>query len=256
MVLNKSIVFFDIETTGLSISEDRIIELCMVKVHPDRDTETWYSLINPEGRKSSKEAIDKHGIENESLEDKDTFSYLAPEILEFIEGCDLGGYNVMGFDLPLLAEEFLRAGIPFNHRDYNVVDSLAIYRHYEPRNLEAAYKKYTGKVLENAHSAIADAEATVEVFFAQLDFYNIDGTVEELQNETLQKDEMVDIAGKFKKRNNEIVINFGKHIGKNVREVYKEDPGYLEWLSGASGFTKETKLISSRILSKLKSKNI
>lgn len=256
MVLNKPIVFFDVETTGLSISEDRIIELFMMKVHPDGNRDSWYSLINPEGRQSSKEAIDKHGILNEDLEDQDTFSYLAPEILSFIQGCDLGGYNVMSFDLPLLAEEFLRAGVPFNHRDHKVLDSLAIYRHYEPRNLEAAYKKYTGKTLNNAHSAQADVEATVEIFFSQLGFYEIEGNVEDIERDTLQKEEMIDLAGKFKKRNGEVVINFGKHIGKNVKEVYKEDSGYLEWLSGANGFTKETRLIASKIISKLRAMNI
>lgn len=257
MEINKPIVFFDIESTGLSIAEDRIIEMCMIKVFPDgKDGDTWYNLFNPGERQSSKEAIDKHGILNEDLKDQQDFSFLAPEILEFIDGCDLGGYNIMGFDLPLLAEEFFRAGIPFNHRDYKIVDSLAIYRHYEPRNLEAAYEKYTGKTLENAHSAKADIEATIEVFYKQLEYYNIKGDVETLENETLRKAEVIDLAGKFKKKNGEIVINFGKHIGKSVKEVYQQDQGYLQWLSNAKGFNKETRLIASKIYSKLSSMDI
>ena len=256
MEINKPIVFFDIETTGLSITEDRIIEMCMIKVHPDGSKDQWYSLFNPGERQSSKEAIDKHGILNEHLEDQQPFEYLAVEILEFIKDCDLGGYNIMSFDLPFLAEEFYRAGIAFNHRVHKVVDSLAIYRHYEPRNLEAAYKKYTGKTLENAHSAQADIEATIEVFFKQLEYYNIEGDVETLENETLRKAEVVDLAGKFKKKDGEIIINFGKHIGKNVKEVYAQDRGYLDWLSTAKGFNKETRLIASKIYSKLRAMNI
>lgn len=252
MVFNRPVVYFDIETTGLSITDDRIIEFCAIKVD-GKSREKLYYKLNPQGTQSSQEAIDKHGITNEELLDKPTFLDVSYDLYAFIEDCDLGGYNIVGFDLPFLTEEFHRAGIPFNHRKHKIIDGLAIFRHYEPRNLEAAYKKYTGKVLENAHSAEADIEATIEVIEAQLKIYDIPDSVEELENITTEKDKMVDLSGKFKLRNGEIVVNFGKHIGKNVKEVYKVDPGYFEWLQGASGFTKETKMITGRILAKLKS---
>jgi len=153
----------------------------------------------------------------------------------------------------MLTEEFFRAGIPFNHRNHRIIDSLAIIKYFEPRNLESVYKKYTGKVLENAHSAEADVNATIEVLEAQLKLYEVPDDFTELEKLTAQRDEIVDLAGKYKIKNGDIIVNFGKHFGKNVKEVYKSDPGYFEWLQGANGFTSETKIITGKILTKLKS---
>jgi DNA polymerase-3 subunit epsilon len=252
MKFERPIVFFDLETTGLSISDDRIIEFCAIKVVKN-DTEKLYYRLNSNGVDISPGAIEKHGITAEALTNEPTFADVAIEIFSFIDNCDLAGYNILGFDLPLLTEEFYRAGIPFNHRKHRIFDGLAIIKYFEPRNLESVYKKYTGKVLENAHSAEADVLATIEVIRAQLELYDIPNSFDELAQVTSNRDEIVDLAGKYKLKNGEITVNFGKHFGKNVKDVYKSDPRYFEWLQGASGFTSETKIITGKILNKLKS---
>lgn len=251
MKFESPIVFFDLETTGLSISDDRIIEFCAIKLIEDK-TEKLYYRLNSNGVDISPDATEKHGITADDLVNEPIFADVAIEILAFIDGCDLAGYNILGFDLPLLTEEFYRAGIPFNHRKHRVFDGLAIIKHFEPRNLESVYKKYTGKTLENAHSAEADVLATIEVIKAQLQLYDIP-SFDELEQVTSQRNEIVDLAGKYKLKNGEIIVNFGKHFGKNVKDVYKSDAGYFEWLQGANGFTSETKIITGKILTKLKS---
>lgn len=251
-MFEKPIVFFDLETTGLNISEDRIIEFCAVKIDGDT-TEKLYYRLNSVGVPIAPEATEKHGINESDLVGAPSFADVAIEILEFLGDCDLGGYNILGFDLPLLTEEFYRAGIPFNHRKHRILDGYAILKHYEPSTLESVYKKYTGKTLENAHTAEADVLATIEVLKSQLSLYDIPETIDELEQITAHRSEIVDLAGKYKLKNGEITVNFGKHFGKNVKEVYKSDPGYFEWLQGASGFTSETKIITGKILTKLKS---
>ena len=251
-MFEKPIVFFDLETTGLNISEDRIIEFCAVKVIGDT-TERLYYRLNNCNVPIAPEATEKHGINESDLINEPVFADVAIEILSFLDDCDLGGYNILGFDLPLLTEEFYRAGIPFNHRKHRILDGYAILKYYEPSTLESIYKKYTGKTLENAHTAEADVLATIEVVKAQLSIYETPDTIDELEKLTARRDEIVDLAGKYKLKNGEITVNFGKHFGKNVKDVYKSDPGYFEWLQGANGFTSETKIITGKILTKLKS---
>ncbi len=181
MTLQRPVVFFDIETTGVDIINDRIIELCMIKLNPDGSTEQWKSRFNPEGRKSRLEAIEKHGILDDHLLDEDTFSYLAPAINSFLKDADVGGYNIVKFDLPFLCEEFIRAGIPFSYRSKKIIDTYLILVKMEPRTLEDVYTKYTGNILLNAHSAEDDILATIEIFNKQNEIYDLPDNIDELE---------------------------------------------------------------------------
>lgn len=250
--LERPIVFFDLETTGIEIINDRIIEICMVKLHPDGSTQTWYSKINPEGRKSRPEALEKHGITDEELLQEDTFSYLAPEIHSFFEDCDIGGYNVLRFDLPMLCEEFMRAGIPFSYRTKKVIDSYLILAKMEPRKLEDVYTKYTGKILENAHSAQDDILATIEIFQKQNEVYELPETVEDLEKMTTDRSDLIDLSGKYKLQDGKVTICFGKYQGKTFKEVYQMDPSYFEWLKGSDNFTRDAKAVTALLLRRLK----
>ena len=250
MNLERPIVFFDVETTGLDIAKDRIIELCMIKLIPDGERKMWKSRFNPEGRKSSEGALGKHGIEDEILLDEDTFSYLGVEVFSFISGCDIGGYNVTKFDLPILVEELLRAGITYNYREVKIVDAFSIYSKMEPRTLEATYTKFTGKILENAHSAQSDIEATIEIFEKQKEVYSLD-SIEMIDNLSIERETLADLGGKFKLKEGKIIYNFGKYFGKEVKEVFEYDSGYLEWMSRSDNFPQETRIIAGKLFKKM-----
>lgn len=250
MIIEKPIVFFDVETTGLDISKDRIIELCMIKLMPDGDKPMWKSRFNPGGIKSAEGALGKHGITDEELLDEDTFSYLSNEIINFIKGCDIGGYNVTKFDLPILVEELFRAGIVYNYREVKIVDAFSIYAKMEPRTLEATYKKFTGNILENAHSAQSDIEATIEIFQKQVEIYSIE-SIEQADILSIERENLADLAGKFKLKDGKILYNFGKYFGKEVKEVHQQDSGYLEWISRSDTFTQETKIIAAKLLKRM-----
>jgi DNA polymerase-3 subunit epsilon len=249
--LERPVVFFDVETTGLDLVNDRIIELCMIKLFPNGEENRWYSKINPEGRPSRPEAIEKHGITDDQLSDQDRFQYLAPEIYGFIEGCDLGGYNILRFDLPILTEEFIRAGIPFNYRNHKIIDSYLILSKMEPRNLEHVYERMFGEKLENAHSAEADIEATIRVFQKQAEMYNLPSSAADIEKLSTDRDEMADLGGKYKIKDGKIIFNFGKYKDRDVKEVYSNDSGYFDWLMRADGFTREMKIITQKIQKKL-----
>jgi DNA polymerase-3 subunit epsilon len=228
--LNKPLVFFDLETTGMDIVNDRIVEIAMLKIHPNGDHESKTLKVNPEIPIDPK-ATEVHGITNEDVKDSPTFNEVAKTVQKFIEGCDLAGFNSNRFDLPVLAEEFIRAEIDYDIKKHRFVDVQVIFHKMEKRTLGAAYRFYCNKELINAHSAEADTEATYEVLKAQLDHY------EELENDVQKLSEFsshnknVDFAGRIVFNNKgEEVFNFGKYKGKKVEEVLQKDPGYYGWM--------------------------
>ncbi|MCH6234428.1 3'-5' exonuclease [Cognataquiflexum rubidum] len=240
--LKTPIAFFDLESTGINISTDRIVEISILKVHPNGRQEIKTSLINPTiPIPAESSAI--HGIYDKDVKDSPTFKSLSKELHQFLEGADLAGFNVLKFDIPLLVEEFLRSGIDFDIEKRNILDSQKIFHMMEKRNLSAAYKFYCGKTLENAHSAEADTIASYEVFKAQMEKYDGD-EAEDLQGNklgvfqndmkkihSLLNEKMVDLAGRFIFNDNgEECFNFGKHKGKTIENVLKEEPSYYEWM--------------------------
>jgi DNA polymerase-3 subunit epsilon len=250
--LTKPICFFDLETTGVNISKDRIVEISILKVYPDGKEEgkTW--LVNPE-MTIPKEVIAIHGITNEKVANEPTFKELAKEINTMIKGCDLGGFNSNRFDIPLLAEEMLRAEMDFEMKNRVSVDVQTIFHKMEQRTLVAAYKFYCDKDLEDAHSAEADTNATFEVLKAQIEKYS------ELKNDTnfladfSSRKKFADFAGfiTYNKADEEC-FSFGKHKNKRVVDVLENEPGYFGWLLNAD-FPRYTKKVLTAI--KLRSFN-
>lgn len=258
----KNVVWFDIETTGLSTSKDRIIEICLIKTDFEgQELDKFYSLVNPEGVPSRPEALEVHGIQDRDLLDAPTFRELAPVILEFTEGCDLGGYNMLYFDLPLLVEEMMRAGKVFKWRDRNMLDPFLIQTQYEPRDLGSTYKRMTGKELQGAHGAEADVRATAEIFAKQLDAYGMPRSASAIHGEVLNdRSDMVDLSRKFKlgtvNGRAEVVIDFGKWKGKSFRHVYEQDAKYIDWMIDKGEFTLETKIIAKKLLARMQAERL
>lgn len=226
--LSRPIAFFDLETTGVNISTDRIIEIAIVKLMPDGSRVSKRKIVNPEMPISN---ADIHGITNEMVKDAPTFKMVANEIKQFIENCDLGGYNSNRFDVPLLMEEFLRAGLDIDLTHKKLVDVQHIFYCMEPRTLTAAYKFYCGKELENAHSAEADINATISVLESQLQRYgNLGDCVESILS-AVGEEKIVDYARRFSfNENDEEIFNFGKYKGKVVADVLKSEPQYYDWM--------------------------
>lgn len=245
--LKRPIIFFDLETTGLDISKDRIVELCYIRVEPNGNEEARSMRINP-GIPIPKEASSVHGILDEDVKDCPTFANIAQQLANTFEGCDIAGFNSNRFDLPLLAEEFMRAGINIDLNQCRSIDVQNIYHKLERRNLSAAYKYYCGKDLENAHSALADTQATYEVLQAQLDKYpdDLKNDVDFLADFSTMNHN-IDFAGRFvyDEKGREL-INFGKYKGKTVKEVLKRDPGYYSWIIQGD-FTLNTKQIITKL---------
>lgn len=245
--LKRPIVFFDLETTGLDIANDRIVELCYIKVEPNGNEESKAMRLNPE-KHISESATKVHGISDEDVKDCPTFKEIAPALAETLQGCDLAGFNSNKFDIPMLAEEFLRAGVDMDFSNRRFIDVQNIYHKMERRTLIAAYKYYCGKDLNDAHSALADTRATYEVLQAQLDMYPNDLKNDmEFLSDFSTMDHNVDLAGRFvyDEKGNE-VVNFGKYKGKSVREVLMRDPGYYGWII-QSDFTLNTKQTLTRL---------
>lgn len=227
--LTRPIAFIDLETTGVNISNDRIVEIAIVKILTDGTKQVKRKLINPQIPIPAG-ASDVHGITDEMVKDAPSFKQIANEVKQFIENCDLGGYNSNRFDIPMLIEEFLRAGVPFSADGRKLVDVQKVFHMMEQRTLGAAYKFYCNKTLEDAHSAEADATATWEVLEAQIERYpQIGNTVESIVKFT-GEDDIVDFARRFVKENGVEVFNFGKHKGKPVVQVLKEEPQYYDWM--------------------------
>ncbi|MBR4212683.1 MAG: 3'-5' exonuclease [Bacteroidales bacterium] len=248
--LKRPLVFFDIESTGLNIATDRIVEISIVKVSPTtpgapNDVEVKTRRINP-GMPIPPEAQAVHGITDDDVKDCPKFAQIAKSLAQMLQGCDIAGYNSNRFDIPLLAEEFLRAGVDYDFHKRNLVDVQNIFHKKEQRTLKAAYKFYCGENLDNAHSAEADTMATYRVLEAQLDRYAADEE-EPLQNdvEYLAKystvSRYVDYAGRIVLNDqDEPVFNFGKHKDRPVREVLRSEPSYYNWMMDGD-FTLDTK---------------
>ncbi|MBT8188076.1 MAG: 3'-5' exonuclease [Croceitalea sp.] len=252
--LSKPICFFDLETTGTNVAKDRIVEISILKIFPNgnRESKTW--LVNPE-MEIPAEVIAVHGITNEKVANEPTFKDLSKEIYQIIKDSDLGGFNSDRFDIPLLAEEMLRAGIDFDMKNTVSVDVQTIFHKMEKRTLGAAYKFYCGKNLDDAHSAAADTKATYEVLLAQLERYpELDNNIKKLSVFTTRK-QSLDFAGFIGiNEDNEPIFAFGKHKGVTVDEVLEKEPGYFGWLLNAD-FPLYTKKVLTQIkLSKLNNK--
>jgi DNA polymerase-3 subunit epsilon len=264
--LKIPICFFDLETTGTNISQDRIIEIAVIKMMPNGEILRKSNVINP-GIPISEESTAIHGISNEDVKDKPTFKEVAKEYAKFFEGADIGGFNVLKFDVPLLVEEFLRVDVEFEYHRKKIIDAQRIFHLMEKRTLSAAYQFYCQKDLTNSHTAEADTEATMEVLIAQIAKYEnqevTDGLGKKIgiiQNdmETLGKltsSELVDLAGRMARNNKgEIIFNFGKHKNKGVLVIFKEEPAYYDWMMNGD-FPLDTKRKLTEIkLSMLKSK--
>jgi len=245
--LKNPLVFFDLETTGININTDRIVEICYLKVYPNGNEESKTMRINPEMH-IPEQSSSVHGIYDEDVADCPTFKEVAKQIAHDIEGCDIAGFNSNRFDVPLLAEEFLRAGVDIDMSRRKFIDVQVIYHKLEQRTLSAAYKFYCDKNLEDAHTAEADTRATYEVLKAQLDRYP-----EALQNDMAFLSEYssftrnVDFAGRMVYNEDNIpTFNFGKYKGKTVEEVLRKDPGYYSWMLQGD-FTLNTKQMLTRI---------
>lgn len=245
--LKNPLVFFDLETTGININTDRIVEICYLKVYPNGNEESKTMRINPEMHIPEQSSA-VHGIYDEDVADCPTFKEVAKQIAHDIEGCDIAGFNSNRFDVPLLAEEFLRAGVDIDMSRRKFIDVQVIYHKLEQRTLSAAYKFYCDKNLEDAHTAEADTRATYEVLKAQLDRYP-----ETLQNDMAFLSEYssftrnVDFAGRMVYNEDNIpTFNFGKYKGKTVEEVLRKDPGYYSWMLQGD-FTLNTKQMLTRI---------
>lgn len=249
--LSKPLAFFDLETTGLNIATDRIVEISIVKIMSNGDKEIKTKLINPTIPIPQEVSL-VHGITDKDVKDKATFKEVAHELYQFIDGCDLAGYNSNRFDVPLLAEEFLRADIDFDVTKRNLIDVQSIFHKMEKRTLSAAYQFYCGKELIDAHSAEADTTATYEILDAQI------GRYEELKGdakflgEFSQMTRNVDLLGRIVYNKDDVeVFNFGKHKGKPVIEILEKEPGYYNWMMNGD-FPLYTKKVLTAI--RLKSK--
>lgn len=244
--LTKPIAFIDLETTGLDIAKDRIVEISILKIEIDGKKQSLTQRINPE-MSISKESTEIHGISNKDVENEPTFREMAPKIRDFISNADLAGFNSNKFDIPLLVEEFLRVEVDFNVDKRKLIDVQNIFHKMEKRTLEAAYKFYCDKNLANAHSAEADVTATFEVLEAQLVRYqDLEGTAAFLHEFSSMKN-TVDLAGRIVYNDSgEEVFNFGKYSGKKVSEVFEKDPSYYSWIMNAD-FTMDTKRVLTRL---------
>ena len=253
--LTKPIAFFDLETTGLNIASDRIVEISIIKIMPNGDKEIKTKLINPT-IPISEESIGIHGITNEKVKDKATFKEVAQEFSDFIDGCDLSGYNSNKFDIPLIAEEFLRAGIDFDVTNRNLVDVQNIFHKMEQRTLVAAYKFYCDGDLTDAHSAEADTVATYEILEAQIEKYDELENDMEFLAEFSQRTKNVDLMGRIVYNEKNIpVYNFGKHKGKSIKEVYNKEPGYSGWMLNGD-FPLYTKKVLRDIVGEIKAEKL
>ena len=250
--LKKPIVFFDLETTGIKVAVDRIVEISILKIFPNgnKESKTW--LVNPTVPIPEETTL-IHGITNEKVVNEPTFSELSKEIHQLIENCDLAGFNSNKFDIPLLAEEFLRAGIEFNMKNRKAVDIQNIFHKLEQRTLIAAYKFYCDKDLTNAHSAKADTNATYEILLAQLDKYSeLENNIDFLSEFSERGGKFADLAGFIRyNQKGEEVLSFGKYRDITLKQIWNNNPGYFSWIKQAD-FPLYTKNIMNNFATKMK----
>ncbi|MCZ8145128.1 3'-5' exonuclease [Flavobacterium sp.] len=252
--LNRPLCFFDLETTGIDVARDRIVEISIVKVYPNGNQESRTWLVNPT-IPIPPQATAVHGISNEKVAQEPTFKELAPQIHAMIKDSDLAGYNSDRFDIPLLAEELLRAEVDFDMKNRVAVDVQTIFHKKEERTLSAAYRFYCNQTLDNAHSAEADTKATFEILKAQLDRYpDLPNDVKALSEYTTRK-KAVDFAGfiALDDKGREI-FTFGKHKGALVEDVFEKEPGYFGWIQGADFPLYTKKVLTGIKLRKLNTK--
>lgn len=253
--LTRPLCFFDLEATGTNIVKDRIVEISILKLFPNgtKEGKTW--LVNPE-KPIPPEVVEIHGISDEKVANAPTFKQLAKDLHQMIKDSDLAGFNSDRFDIPLLVEEFLRAGIDFDLKNRVSVDIQTIFHKMEKRTLGAAYTFYCDKNLEQAHSAEADTQATYEVLLAQLERYpELENNVKTLSEFTTRK-QSLDVAGFIGlNEEEEPIFTFGKHKGKTIDEILEQEPGYFGWILNAD-FPLHTKKVLTQIkLSKLNTKS-
>jgi DNA polymerase-3 subunit epsilon len=266
--LNKDLVLFDIESTGLSTSQDRIVQLAIIKIFADgREPLKRCRLINPE-MPIPQEASEVHGIKDEDVANAPTFKQLSKALEEMIGDADLCGYNSNRFDVPMLLEEFDRAGVDFDMTDRKTIDVWKIFQKMEPRDLKSAYKMYCGKELVGGHDALVDVEATLEVLEAQLDYYadsDFDdgkGNIEEkpVRNDMQALEEFTNFKGRMDYSSRFVMnddgvplFNFGKYQSQSVTDVIESNPGYYDWFMKAE-FTVDAKRTLERIMTEYRAK--
>jgi DNA polymerase-3 subunit epsilon len=264
--LDRDLVFFDIESTGLNVLKDRILQIALIKyTKNDPEPIEMFMLINP-GIPISDEAYAIHGISNEMIRSKPIFSQVGQDIYDFIGNADLAGYNSDRFDIPMLMEEFNRIGIDFDISKRRLVDMQKIFYKMEPRTLKAAYKLYCGEELTDAHDALADAKATVEVFKGQLrkyenrDYVDSEGIIHQspIKNDIsaiasfVSDESMLDVTQRLKyNAKGEVVFNFGKYTGQVVAQVFKLEPNYFHWIM-EKDFSAQVKQIVKKIFEEMK----
>lgn len=244
--------FFDLETTGTMITQDRIIEIAVIKLFPNGDLQRKADVVNPTVP-IAPESTAIHGISNEDVKDKPTFKEVAKDYARFFEGADLSGFNILKFDVPVLVEEFLRAGVEFDYSRKRIIDAQRIYHVMEKRSLAAAYQFYCNKSLENSHTAEADTQATMEVLMAQIARYENQVATDGLGNQIgiikndmdelnkLTASNLIDLAGRMvRNEKGEAQFNFGKHRNKPVLTVLKDEPAYYDWMMNGD-FALDTK---------------
>jgi DNA polymerase-3 subunit epsilon len=259
--LAKPLCVFDLETTGLQINTDRIVQIAIIKLDPSGERTELNQLINPE-MVIPQEVVAIHGVSDEMVKDKPTFSQFAATLMEFIGDADLAGYNSNKFDIPVLAEEFLRVGISFDFSFRKFIDIQNIFHKMEQRTLAAAYKFYCGQDMENGHDALYDTQATLYVFLAQLERYKETPELKSKTDVTSLADfsragnfELIDLAGRLaRNEKGEAMYNFGKHKGKTVAQVLKLEPGYYGWMLEAD-FPLNTKQVLRKEMERLKAAN-
>ena len=244
--LDRPICFFDLETTGAKVGNDRIVEIAILRVDINNQESQKVWRINPE-MDISFQATQVHGISNQMVEKEPNFAHYSNEIYQFIKGCDLAGFNAIKFDIPILVEELIRADIDFDFSRIRMIDSQVIYHKKEPRNLSAALKFYCDKDLENAHSALDDTIATYEVFKAQLDRYDDLEPNMDFLSEYTKRNNNLDFAGKIRiDSDNDAIFAFGKYAGQKVIDVFKSDKGYYSWIMKGD-FPEYTKKIFTKL---------
>ena len=249
LILNRPLAFIDVETTGVKPQLDRIVELSILKITPEGERTYNSKRINPQVPIPA-EAVAVHGITDADVANEPIFKQYAKGIRDFLEGCDMAGFNIIKFDLPFLEAEFKRAKVEFMRKNRQIIDSMTIYHQKEPRDLSAAYLKYCGKKLEKSHAAEVDATATVEILDGQLEMYpDLPRSVEDLCAMCYETHEnYIDPDGKFVWLEGEAVCNFGnKHYGKKLSIIAIENPEYLEWIKDKD-FSDEVKAIVKNAL--------
>lgn len=240
--LKNPLCVFDLETTGTNITQDRILEIAVIKLMPNGEVLRKANVLNPTIPIPAESTI-FHGLTDEDVKTKPTFKEVAKDYARFMEGADLAGFNVLKFDIPMLVEEFLRAGVEFDYSRKKIIDAQKIFHMMEKRTLSAAYRFYLNKDLVNSHTAEADTEATMEVLIAQVERYDGQDVTDSLNRkvgvirndvETLSKltsSDLVDLAGRMVRNSKgEEIFNFGKHKNKGVLAVFKEEPAYYDWM--------------------------